>query len=827
MTENLARCAKHMPTNMLFIGKDEDGKPFLLPTKDLTRHVFVSGSTGSGKSVLFRRIIENAAIEGIPSIVVDLQGDLSRLLLPREMSEIEEENREYLKRYLEKVEPIVITPGGKINPINLSPFSIKLVGQANHAQSDNQGKTRFEDTAYAKAILVSNLIPGLSPVSASFQSIVTFLYYVFSNAALQGTEILSPKKLHEILSHEEFIPTREQASLSKQAQRLLLTTLQHLQVGPNARLHGQGISFDMNSLIRSPREKTRIVILNLTDIIEESTKNQIIANLLHRIYVWGFEQPRSRPKLIIGLDELHGIAPPVKHTITKKHLLKIAKQGRKYGLCLLLATQKPVDIDANIVGECNTYFLGRHTGRRDWENLKQAIEGNTSLRESSGSFIHELNRLGTGQFFYIGISRPVKLVHVVPGVTDFIGAPLTTEEVSEITPKIEDNPEPQMHSDTRPSSPRIQKRKPRNKKRNTKHPEYGENMVSNPLSIVIPKPAKKMNLAEVMAKQFPQVEIKGVEELATYLFITSITPQISFSNEKNLPASLKQSLAERLGIEKQLRQKLLASPELSVIRKHIQQRLPRIRKTKLVAVADLSIPETVRIKAKQFEQETVQSSLQTRGKIAELSEEQRDKLIGSLPAIRSIESLLNDHLEKAEEAARKAKQWSAKKNQLMAEYQETTLYSRKKEVFKQMRKMEQLEEASTSKAKKHVETAKTLKARRSEIKTIAEDALKGIQESHTVRTTIIKFPVTRLTLSIKAHPKLEPMAFWLTATNELLMPCFKCLQQGLPLAESIQENVVDCDKCGTPICPAHQKAEQTMLKKNLIVCSPNCGSEKE
>ncbi len=810
-----------MPADKLFIGRDENGEPFLFAIKDLTRHVFVSGSTGSGKSVLFRKIVEVAAVEGIPSIIVDLQGDLSRVMLPRDPEEIEEENREHFKRYLKRVEPVVITPGGKVNPVNLSPFSIRLVPLARQAQTSEQHKTRLEDVAYAKSVLVANLIPSLSPVSTSFQSIVTFLYYVFSLAALQGIEILSPRRLHEIISKEELVPTREQAALSKQARRLLLTTLQHLQVGPNARLHGHGAAFDMDSLIRSPLGKTRIIILNLTDIIEEPTKHQIIANLLHRIYTWAFGKPSSEPRLIVGLDELHGIAPPVKQTVAKNNLLKIVKQGRKYGLCLLLATQKPVDVDANIVGECNTYFLGRHTGRRDWENLKQAIEGNTSLRENNGSFIHELNRLGTGEFFYVGISHPVTLVHVIPGVTDFIGPPLTIEEIIEKTPRITGGQGFPENNTLKPTPVQVGDQKISEDESSIPRLENGENMISSSISVVIPRPTRKINLAEVMATQFPRLEIRGSDEVASYLLITSITPQISIPNEGGIPRSLRQNIVDSLGIEKQRRQKLLASPELSGIRKHIQQRLAKIRKTKLVAVTDTSIPELVRTKAKQFEQETIQSKVQ-RTRIAELDEDEKEELIGSLPTIRSLDSLLNDHLEKAEEAAKKAKQWALKKSQLMNEYQETTLYSRKKEVFKQMRKMEQLEEAATNKAKKHVSTAKSLKSKLTEIRTIARSALDGIQESYTVRTTVIKFPITRLRINVKSFPGFVADAFWLHATNELLMPCFKCLQQGIPLEESIQENIVDCDKCGTPICHAHQKTEQTMLKKNLIVCSPEC-----
>ena len=60
----------------------EDKTPlesFRLPAQDLLTHMFICGVTGSGKTVLGKAVIEEAALMGIPSIVIDLKGDLSSL----------------------------------------------------------------------------------------------------------------------------------------------------------------------------------------------------------------------------------------------------------------------------------------------------------------------------------------------------------------------------------------------------------------------------------------------------------------------------------------------------------------------------------------------------------------------------------------------------------------------------------------------------------------------------------------------------------------------------------------------------------------------------
>ena len=57
-------------------------EPVSLPTRLLQRHVAIIAGSGSGKTVLLRRIVEEAALAGIPAIVIDPNNDLSRLSDP-------------------------------------------------------------------------------------------------------------------------------------------------------------------------------------------------------------------------------------------------------------------------------------------------------------------------------------------------------------------------------------------------------------------------------------------------------------------------------------------------------------------------------------------------------------------------------------------------------------------------------------------------------------------------------------------------------------------------------------------------------------------------
>ena len=65
---------------LFYLGRTEDGL-LLLDSKDLVTHAVCVGMTGSGKTGLCVGLLEEAAIDGIPALIIDPKGDLSNLLL--------------------------------------------------------------------------------------------------------------------------------------------------------------------------------------------------------------------------------------------------------------------------------------------------------------------------------------------------------------------------------------------------------------------------------------------------------------------------------------------------------------------------------------------------------------------------------------------------------------------------------------------------------------------------------------------------------------------------------------------------------------------------
>ena len=96
-----------------------------LPAPTLNRHVSLVGQTGSGKTVGLKVLIEEAALAGIPSVVMDVQGDLSQFIIGVNPEDVAANggDAERAQRFADSVEIRVWTPvRSKGLPICLNPF---------------------------------------------------------------------------------------------------------------------------------------------------------------------------------------------------------------------------------------------------------------------------------------------------------------------------------------------------------------------------------------------------------------------------------------------------------------------------------------------------------------------------------------------------------------------------------------------------------------------------------------------------------------------------------------------------------------------------------
>jgi len=111
------------------------------------------------------------------------------------------------------------------------------------------------------------------------------------------------------------------------------------------------------------------------------------------------------PVLLI-CEEAHRYAPindKLGFEPTKRALARIALEGRKYGVSLGLVTQRPSELAANILSQCNTIFAMRITNSKDRDYLASAMP------ESGSGMLEELPALRAAEAIAIGEGVPVPL----------------------------------------------------------------------------------------------------------------------------------------------------------------------------------------------------------------------------------------------------------------------------------------------------------------------------------------------------------------------------------------------------------------------------------
>ncbi len=115
---------KHKPKGLFLGTRRDDGRPVDIDASVLARHAAMLGSTGSGKTVMAKALIEEAALAGIPALIIDPQGDLARLALGGDASTIEAgEDASRMRRLMENTEVRIWTPlRSKGLPLCIDPF---------------------------------------------------------------------------------------------------------------------------------------------------------------------------------------------------------------------------------------------------------------------------------------------------------------------------------------------------------------------------------------------------------------------------------------------------------------------------------------------------------------------------------------------------------------------------------------------------------------------------------------------------------------------------------------------------------------------------------
>ena len=356
---------------------DKDGnktdQKFEISVDLLRRHGGIFGSTGSGKTVLSKVILEEAALQGIPILAFDPQGDIASLMIPGDPKELKAKgvDPDRLKRYMDKVIVRVYTPASsKGLAISINPLKLP------DKKADPDDVIRLLDNSARTLVKVLAKVAGLSKSweAKSFAALYELIRTIWEDKKRDVSDLVELANLLEAPPEEAGVDLEPYMKLSERAK--LASAIRSLTVGSSQLLFKEEGQIDFDELVRPVNGKTPINVIFLKTLRSEEEKHFFIAIVLNQLYSWMLRQGfSSKPRMILFQDEAAPFIPAgMKAPGPKETFLLLFRQARKYGVECLIATQSPKDIDYKAFEQFNTIVAGRISSEQSLKVIERILE---------------------------------------------------------------------------------------------------------------------------------------------------------------------------------------------------------------------------------------------------------------------------------------------------------------------------------------------------------------------------------------------------------------------------------------------------------------------
>jgi DNA helicase HerA-like ATPase len=389
---------------------------FEVDVASLTKHAIILGATGSGKTVLSKVIVEEAALCGIPTFAIDPKGDIGNLAFKsssfdfskwsaKEADALKTDRAEYAqklkKTYTEKAKEFSVSSSSasKFAKIKVRIFTPKsssglAVGiSPDLAAPANFGQLLTEDVASAADLLDLTSFSLLRQVgySENNRKEITFVSAVLEDAWKAGRNLTISELIRSIEAPSISSVGSLHVSdvLSEKERHALATKINLLISDPKLRSWSAAEPINFARLFSEPS----VNILDLRNIQSEQEKQLFIEIVLQQLFQWLIKQGSAQTlRYLLYFDEIAGYCPPVREPPSKKLLLLLIKQARAFGLGLLLASQNAVDLDYKVISNANVRFVGRLGAQRDIQRVSVGLELDSYAER-------EISRLQPGEFY--------------------------------------------------------------------------------------------------------------------------------------------------------------------------------------------------------------------------------------------------------------------------------------------------------------------------------------------------------------------------------------------------------------------------------------------
>lgn len=463
-----------------------DDNPFLYEAKNFVTHAVCVGMTGSGKTGLCIDILEEAAMNKIPAIIIDPKGDLGNLLLtfphlspaeflpwideaeaerkgmpPKEYAEAVAktwqeglakwgEGTERIQNLRNSVDMTIYTPASRAGvPLSiLSSFA-----------APSKEMMLDPEAVRQKVLSITSGLLGLLGIAAdpikSREHIL--ISTIIDRAWNNGTDLDIAAIIQQVqkppfdkigaLDTDTFFPQKERMALS--------ISLNNLLASPGFQAWLEGDPLDIQQLLYTKEGKPKLSILSIAHL-SDSERMFFVTLLLNEMIAWMRKQSgTSNLRALLYMDEIFGFFPPTAMPPSKLPMLTLLKQARAFGLGVILATQNPVDLDYKGLSNCGTWFIGKLQTERDKSRVLEGLSAASNGEMDSASLDKMLALTGNRVFILRSIYEPEPLLFETRWTLSYLRGPLTLPQINKLTnpsDRPSPNPEPAKRRESGSSS---------------------------------------------------------------------------------------------------------------------------------------------------------------------------------------------------------------------------------------------------------------------------------------------------------------------------------------------------------------------------------------
>ncbi|MFQ5436742.1 MAG: ATP-binding protein, partial [Anaerolineae bacterium] len=436
-------------------------QPLLYDATDLTTHAVIVGMTGSGKTGLCLDLMEEAALNKLPAIMIDPKGDITNALLhfpdlaPADFQpwiNADEARRsgktvaqaaadtanlwrnglakweitpERIQRLKESVRFAIYTPGSDAG----LPVSILASLKAPAIPwEENKELLREKISGTVTAVLGLIGLKNIDPVRSREHIL---LANIFETAWSQGQDLdlgelimqvqTPPFEKLGVFDINRFFPENDRFDLAM--------SLNNILAAPAFQTWIEGEPLDIGQMLYAADGTPRHTIFYIAHLNDEE-RMFFVTLLYSAVESWMRTQSGTTSlRALVYFDEIFGYMPPTGNPPSKEPMLRLLKQARAFGVGLVLATQNPVDIDYKALSNAGTWFIGKLGTDQDKQRLLDGLTSAAGAGLDRREYDNLISAIGKRVFLLRNVHEKHPVLFQTRWAMNYLAGPATRAQI--------------------------------------------------------------------------------------------------------------------------------------------------------------------------------------------------------------------------------------------------------------------------------------------------------------------------------------------------------------------------------------------------------------